>query len=482
MTARSWFVALLALLAPGFAVPAPAQTAAPGSPDAVPIPTIAAERFVLPNGLTVMISPDHSAPIVAVTVWYHVGSKNEVPGRTGFAHLFEHVMFQGSEHASKGEHIKIVEDAGGSMNGSTNNDRTNYFETVPVNYLETVLWLESDRMGYLLSALTQEKLDNQRDVVKNERRFRVDNQPFGRSGEVQSAALFPSTNPYSWPVIGSMSDLSAASLDDVKQFFRTYYAPDNAVLSVCGDVDVARTKALVERYFAPIPRGPGITRPTVAPALLSTESRLVLEDPKATLPRLTVAWGTVGVHSPDRAALEALAALLTQDRTSLLTKLLVYDRELATNVSATAQSFEDEGTFRITVSPRPGVSLTTVEQLVDSVVASVAAAPPSAEEVQRTKSYALVGTTTGLEPVLSRAETLARGQTYFGDPLHYKAELQDAGAITPADIQRVAKQYLVPGRIVLSMVPAGKLNLVSKPSKSFTNTTTAPEAPSAGGH
>jgi zinc protease len=471
---------LLPVLAALGAAPAVAAHAGP-PPDSVAVPIIPVQRFVLPNGLTVLISPDHTAPIVAVTIWYHVGSKNEVPGRTGFAHLFEHVMFQGSEHVAKGEHIKTVEDAGGSMNGSTNNDRTNYFETVPLNYLETVLWLESDRMGSLLPALTQEKLDNQRDVVKNERRFRVDNQPYGRAGEVQAAALYAAANPYSWSVIGSMTDLSAASLDDVKQFFRTYYAPENAVLSICGDVDVAHTRALVERYFGPIPRGPDISRPTITPSPLPVEKRIVLEDAKATLPRLVIAWPTPGIHSPDRPGLEALAALLSQDRTSRLTKVLVYDRELATGVSAVAQSFEDAGIFRIAVNPRPGVSLTVVEQLIDSVVGSMATAAPSTEEVRRTKSYALVGTTTGLEPVRAKAETLASGQTYFGDPLRYKIDLEDAAAVTADEVRRIAQRYLTGGRVVLSMVPAGKLDLVSKPSQPYTNATIATEGPTRGG-
>ena len=237
----------------GVRAPLSAQGTAPSDPVAVPV--LPVERSVLPNGVTLVISPDHAAPIVALTIWYHVGSKNEQPGRTGFAHLFEHVMFQGSEHLPKGEHIKIIEDAGGQMNGSTNNDRTNYYEVLPNNYLETALWLESDRMGTLLAALDQAKLDNQRDVVKNERRLRVDNQPYGRALEVQLAALYPATNPYSWPVIGSMADLSAASLEDVKQFFRTYYAPDNAVLSISGDVDVAVLDLLVAVVGVVTPQG-----------------------------------------------------------------------------------------------------------------------------------------------------------------------------------------------------------------------------------
>jgi zinc protease len=482
MTARVVHVVLAvsAVAAPS----ASAQAAHPPTPvasDSVSAPTIPVERYVLPNGLTLLLSPDRTAPIVSVTVWYHVGSKNELPGRTGFAHLFEHMMFQGSEHAAKGDHIKTIEDAGGTMNGSTNNDRTNYYETVPNNYLETVLWLESDRMGYLLPALGQDKLDNQRDVVKNERRLRVDNQPYGRAGEVFSAALFPASNPYSWPVIGSMTDLSAASVDDVKQFFRTYYAPENAVVAICGDIDVVRTKALVEQYFGPIPRGPDITRPSVASATLPSEHRLVLEDAKATLPRLAIAWPTVGARSPDGAPLQTLANLLAQDRTSRLTKLLVYDRQLATNVGVAATSFENEGTFTVSVTPRPGVALTQIEQLVDSVIATVAAAPPAMTEVARTKTYAVVGTITGLEPVRSKAEAIARGQTYFDDPLHYQTELREAAAVTPDDVQRVAHQYLTSGRVVLSMVPAGKLDLASKPAQPYDNVTAASEPAAHGG-
>ncbi|HWZ57333.1 MAG TPA: pitrilysin family protein [Gemmatimonadaceae bacterium] len=443
---------------------------------AVTIPTIPVERVLLPNGLTVLLSPDHTAPVVHIAVWYHVGSKNEVRGRTGFAHLFEHVMFQGSAHVAKGEYIKMVEDGGGEMNGSTTSDRTEYHETMPVNYLETALWLESDRMGYLLPALTQAKLDNQRDVVKNERRQRVDNQPFGSKDEVLIAALFPESNPYSWPVIGSMTDLSAASLDDVTGFFRQYYAPSNAVLAIVGDIDIATTKALVERYFGNIPAGPAITRPTVAPATLATERRLVLEDTKATLPKLVIAWPSVGESAADASALDAVADVLTLDRTSRLTKLLVFDRQLASSVASGQSGNEDAGHFEIDVTPRPGASLTEINQLVDSVVASVRTAPPSASEVSRAKRAPLVGTVLGLQSLDAKAETLEDGQVFHGDPLYYKTALAAAQAVTPADVQRVAQQYLGEGRVVLSMVPKGKLDQVSRPTAAYTNVTPSREA------
>ncbi len=434
-------------------------------------PRIPATTTTLANGLTLVVSEDHAAPIVHVTVWYHVGSKNEVPGRTGFAHLFEHLMFEGSEHVAKGEHIRLVENAGGDMNGSTTNDRTNYFETLPSNWLETALWLESDRMGFLLPGLTQAKLDNQRDVVKNERRERIDNQPYGTASEVIGAAIFPKDNPYSWPVIGSIADLSAASLADVSAFFRTYYAPDNAVLVVVGDVDSARTRTLVEKYFGAIPRGPAIVRPAVPPAPLAAERRLALEDAKASEPQLAMAWPTVGGDSPDAPALDALADVLTLDRTSRLTKLLVYDRQLASRVSARQVSYENAGLFEIDVRPRPHVSLTVVESLVDSVLAAARAAPPDDREVARGKNYALVGTITGLEAVDAKGETLNEGETFFHDPWHYLAELRDGDKVTGADVHRVADRYLTAGRVVLSMVPAGKLDLVSRPTEPYTKAT-----------
>lgn len=257
------------------------------------------ERDTLPNGLTVILSEDRSTPMVAVDVWYHVGSKNEEPGRTGFAHLFEHVMFTGSGHVPYGVHDRYTEGVGGGANGSTNNDRTNYFETVPSNYLEAALWLESDRMGWLLDALDLDKLNAQRDIVKNERRQGIDNRPYGRAGELISAALYPEDHSYRWPVIGSMEDLSAASADDVKSFFRLYYAPNNATVAIVGDFDPVQAMAWVAKYFGEIPRGQPLARPDVGPVSLSAEKRLVYED-RVQVPRLYLTWPTVGVSHPDK--------------------------------------------------------------------------------------------------------------------------------------------------------------------------------------
>ena len=439
----------------------------------VEIPRLPVERYTLPNGLTVLLSPDRSAPVVAVDIWYHVGSKNEMPGRTGFAHLFEHVMFQGSQNIAEEQHFKIVEESGGRINGSTSNDRTNYWEVVPSSDLETALWLEADRMGFLLPALTQQKLDGQRDVVKNERRQRVDNQVFGSQGEIIAAAIYPASHPYSWPVIGSMADLSAASLDDVKNFFRMYYAPNNATLAIVGDFDIPRTKQLVERYFGSIPRGPAIQRPTAAPVRLESEKRLVLEDPRARIPQLAMVWPTVGRSHRDDPALSALGQVLTQDRTSRLTKLLVYDRQLATGVSASQGSDELTGEFYIRVQPRANASLTEIERLVDSVLATVVAAAPTQREVDRFKNYLAVSAITGLQSVLGKAELLLEGQVFDGDPLAYVGSIRSALAVTPADVHRVARTYLGPNRVVLSMVPTGKLDMVSRTDRPFTNVTPA---------
>jgi zinc protease len=445
------------------------------------IPKLPVERYTLGNGLTVILSPDHSAPVTAVDIWYHVGSKNEAPGRTGFAHLFEHVMFQGSEHIPYGQHFKIIENAGGDLNGSTWNDRTNYYEAVPSNELETALWLESDRMGFLLPALDQAKLDAQRDVVKNERRQRVDNVPYGSEDEVVAAAMYPATHPYSWPVIGSMADLSAATLDDVKGFFRTYYAPNNATLVVTGDFEPAHTKQLIEKYFGAIPAGPAITRPTIPHTTLTAEKRLVLEDQRAKLPQISISWPTVGQTDADNAPLTALGRVLTQDRTSRLTKLLVYDRQLATRVVAmqNPNDAENAGQFTISVTPRPNASLTEIETLIDSTLASLVTSPPSEKEVDRFKNTTRVSTVTGLDGALRKAEILAKGQTFFGDPLSYVKTTEALLAVTAPDVARVTKQYLTPGRIVISMVPTGKLDLISKPTLAYTNVTPTPEAATA---
>jgi zinc protease len=292
-------------------------------------PKIKFEKYTLPNGLEVILHEDHSTPIVAVDTWYHVGSGDEQVGRTGFAHLFEHIMFMGSQHVPVGAFDQMLEAAGADNNGSTTEDRTNYYETLPSNALPLALWLDSDRMGFLLPTMDLAKVNLQRDVVKNERRQRVDNQPYGRADEVILAALYPKSHPYSWPVIGSMTDLSAASLTDVQNFFKTYYAPNNATLAIAGDFNPDSVKKMVAQYFGSIPRGPTVKRRmTVPPVVIPRDTFLVLED-RVQLPRLFYTWHSVKGFAPDDAALDVLAQVVANDKNSRLYKKLVYEMQIS---------------------------------------------------------------------------------------------------------------------------------------------------------
>ena len=423
------------------------------------------ESYTLSNGLTVILAPNHSTPTVAVDVWYHVGSKNEVVGRTGFAHLFEHVMFTGSGHVPYGVHDKLTEGVGGSNNGTTSNDRTTYYETVPSSYLEDELWLESDRMGYLLDSLDLAKLNAQRDVVKNERRQGMDNQPYGRADEILSQATYPPTNPYSWDVIGSMTDLSAASEEDVKNFFRLYYAPNNAILTIVGDFDPAQAKAWITKYFGDIPRGKPVTRPNVSPVTLDKETRLVFED-HVQVPRLYLQWPTVGEKNDDHFALDVLSAILTGPRTARLTKALVYDQQAAANVNAGQDTNEDVGEFRVTITPRPGHSLTDLEAAADAIIAKLKADGPTPEEIQRATAGLELDFVNGLQSNLGKSFTLADAAGFHDDPSYFQKEYQKYLAVTPGDVKRVANKYLTGGRVILSIVPEGKIELASKPDQS----------------
>jgi zinc protease len=423
------------------------------------------EHYTLPNGLRVILSEDRATPTVAVNLWYHVGSKNEEAGRTGFAHLFEHVMFTGSGNVPYGLHDKYTNAVGGSNNGTTDNDRTLYYETVPSNYLETALWLEADRMGYLLDALDIAKLNAQRDIVKNERRQRVDNQPYGRVGEILAAATYPKTHPYSWSVIGSMEDLSAASEEDVKNFFRLYYAPNNAILTVVGDFDPAQTKQWITKYFGGISRGKPITRPKIDPVTLAAEKRLVYED-KVPLPRLYMRWPTIGSKNPDRYALEVLGPVLAGARTARLTKALVYDKQAAASIGAGQSSSEDTGEFGVFVAPRPGSSLTALEQEIDAIIERLKTEGPTAQEIQAATAPAELQFISGLQSNLGKSNQLADGAGYHGDPGYFKTAYEKRRAVTPDGVKRVATKYLTTGRVILSVVPVGKSDLAAKPEAS----------------
>ena len=439
----------------------PARPAASGA-DTIKLPF---ETYTLPNGLTVILSPDKTTPTVAVNVWYKVGSKNEVVGRTGFAHLFEHVMFTGSGNVPYGLHDKLTEGVGGSNNGTTNNDRTTYYETVPSNYLESALWLEADRMGYLLDSLDLAKLNAQRDIVKNERRQGVDNQPYGRAGEILAHATYPATHPYSWDVIGSMEDLSAASEEDVKNFFRLYYAPNNAYLSVVGDFDTAQTKAWVTRYFGDIGRGKPITRPKVEPVTLSVEKRLYYED-RVQVPRLYIQWPTVGEKSDDRFALDVLGTILSGSRTARITKALVYDEQAAASVQSGQSSNEDVGEFILMITPRPGHTLTSLEAASEAIIERLKKEGPTAEEIQKAIAGEELDFVSNLESNLGKAFELADGAGYHNDAGYFRTAYKKTLSVTAEDVKRVANKYLTGGRVVLSVVPEGKADQAANPDQS----------------
>jgi zinc protease len=477
VTTNSRRIARLALvvLACGAAAQRPPDGSTRAGSETLRIPF---ERYTLPNGLTVILSTDRTTPTVAVDVWYHVGSKNELPGRTGFAHLFEHVMFTGSGHVPYGLHDRLTEGVGGSNNGTTSNDRTTYFETIPANYLESALWIEADRMGFLLDSLDLAKLDAQRDIVKNERRQRVDNQPYGRVDEILAHATYPPSHPYSWDVIGSMDDLSAASEDDVKSFFRLYYAPNNAFLTIVGDFDPAQVKAWAAKYFADIPRGKPIARPSVAPVVLESGQRLVYED-RVQVPRLYVQWPTVGEKNDDRFALDLLGTILTGPRTARLTKALVYDQQSAANVSARQNSNEDVGEFVVSITPRPGHSLTDLEAAADVIIEKLKNEGPTTEEVQKATAGKELAFVRGLESNLGKAFRLANGAGFHGDPGYFRTEYEKSLAVTAADVKRVANRYLTRGQVVLSVVPIGKVDQASRPADSRNVTDDNPSRPGA---
>jgi zinc protease len=432
-----------------------ALTVAVTAAQSTPAVTIPFEDYTLPNGLRVVLSPHKATPTVAVNMWYHVGSKNEVRGRTGFAHFFEHVMFTGSGHVPYGLHDKLTEGVGGFNNGTTSNDRTTYYEQVPANYLETQIWLESDRMGFLLETLDLAKMNAQRDIVKNERRQGVDNQPYGRVDEILAHATYPRSHPYSWDVIGSLEDLSAATEDDVKAFFRTYYAPNNTILSIAGDFDPAQVKAWVRKYFGDFPRGKPFARPAVSPVKLAGETRLIYED-RVPVSRLVIQWPTVGERSEDQQALNLLGGILAGDRTDRLTKALVYDQQAAASIGAGQNTNEDVGEFRITVTPRAGHSLGELETSIDALLGKLKSEGPGADELKRARASLELGFLRGLESNLNKVFILSDGAGFHNDPGHFKKEYADIGAVTPADVQRVARTYLTADRVVLSVVPLGE--------------------------
>lgn len=415
------------------------------------LPSLKIKEYKLKNGLRVILHEDKSTPVVTVGTWYHVGSKNEVEGRTGFAHLFEHMMFQGSKNYDT-DYFTPLQEAGGSINGTTNQDRTWYFETVPSNFLELALFLEADRMGNLLDAMTQEKLDNQRDVVKNERRQRVDNQPYGTAFEKIGEIMYPKGHPYNWTTIGSLEDLQAASMEDVKSFFRQYYVPNNAFLVLSGDFSEKQAQGWVEKYFGPIAKGADITRPNPEMPKLDKEIRTTVED-AVPLQRRYMVWHSVRQYAPDEAALDILAFILSSGRTSRLQSSLVYGKEMAQQIGAFNGTNEIGGTFQVTATARPGKSLDDIEKEVNAEIERVKKDPVTAAEISRALNSIESQSIYGLQTVLGKASQMTSFAGYLGKPDHFQADLDRYRKVTPADIQRVANTYLTDKRLVMSYVP-----------------------------
>ncbi len=423
-------------------------------------PKIKFEKYTLPNGLEVILHEDHSTPIVAVDTWYHVGSGDEQVGRTGFAHLFEHIMFMGSQHVPVGAFDQMLEAAGADNNGSTTEDRTNYYEILPSNALPLALWLDSDRMGFLLPTMDLAKVNLQRDVVKNERRQRVDNQPYGRADEVILAALYPKSHPYSWPVIGSMTDLSAASLTDVQNFFKTYYAPNNATLAIAGDFNPDSVKKMVAQYFGSIPRGPAVKRRTTVPAVvIPRDTFLVLED-RVQLPRLFYTWHSVKGFSPDDAALDILAQVVANDKNSRLYKKLVYEMQIAQNVRAYQDGSRLDGKFQIDVTPKPGQKVADIDRIVESEISNVIKNGVTQRELQRAQNLYKASFLNRLASVLGKAEVLNSYNYFVGNPDYVQQDAARYERVTAADVQRVARTYLGRPKIVLTVVPEGKKDMM----------------------
>jgi zinc protease len=450
------FVATVAATASlrGVEPQANARAAAPATP------RLEHQTFTLPNGLKVILSQDKRLPMVAVNLWYHVGPANEIPARTGFAHLFEHMMFQGSKHVAADTHFKLLEAAGASdINGTTDFDRTNYFETVPSNQLELALWIESDRMGYLLDVLDQQALANQRDVVRNERRQGVENQPYGVPEEMLYQAIYPKGHPYHGVVIGSHADLAAAELRDVQQFFRQYYSPNNASLAIVGDFDPAVTRKLVEKYFGSLKRGPDVPKITATTPPIAAEKRLTVTD-TVQLPRVYMAWLTPAIFKTGDADADLAAAILGGGKSSRLYKALVYDKQIAQSVQATQESLILGSKFTIQATARPGHTAEELEAAINAELSRFTEQGPDAAEIERARNTIETRIITGLETLGGfggKADRLNSYQHYLGTPDYLGQDLQRYRDATRRSIAAFAARNLQPNtRVVLFALPGEK--------------------------
>ena len=430
---------------------------------------IRCEKRVLDNGLAVLVHEDHASPLVAVNLWYHVGSKNERPGRTGLAHLFEHLMFEGSANHDHG-YFQPLQAAGAVLNGSTSADRTNYWELVPTGSVELALWLESDRMGYLLPALSERKFATQRDVVLNERRQNYENRPYGRAAMATLAGLYPPDHPYHWPTIGSADDLRAASLDEVRAFFAAHYHPGNASLAIAGAIDPARAFALAEDCFGEIPAGPAPEPVRPAP-FEPSDGRFSLED-RVELPRLYLAWHSPRMFSPGDAELDLAADLLGSGKTSRLYRRLVYERRLATEVAAFQQSRELAGFFQIVATAAPGHSLDELEAVIVEEIARLADQGPTPAELSRVQAQAEAQFVYRLQTLGGfggKSDQLNAYNVFLGDPGYFPKDLARYLDVTTAAIGAAVAQYLHDRpRVAVSVVPAGRRMLALSESEPAT--------------
>lgn len=417
-------------------------------------------KRTLSNGLDVIVHEDHQLPMVAVNLWYHVGSKNERPGRTGFAHLFEHLMFEGSAHHDHG-YFPPMQRAGGLINGSTSTDRTNYWEVVPTGSLELALWMESDRMGYLLPALTEEKFTNQREVVLNERRQNYENRPYGMAGIALSSAMFAPEHPYHWPTIGAPEDLRAATLQDVHAFFRAFYHPANASLALAGDLATEQGFDLAEQFFGDLPAGP-VPDPVRADAALAASASLVLED-RVELPRLYLAWHSPAMFADGDAGLDVAADVLAHGKTSRLYKLLVYERRVATDVSAYQQSREIGGMFQVSCTAAAGVSLTELEAAIRSAVTQIATGGPTPAEMERALAQTEAQFLYRLQTIGGfggKSDQLNAYNTYLGDPGYFARDRRRYETITADEVAAATRRWLMEApSVALSVIPRGRREL-----------------------
>ena len=411
--------------------------AAPGDPK------LAVEKYNLPNGLEVILHPDNTVPLAYVSVWYHVGSGDEVAGRSGFAHLFEHMMFQGSKHVGEDKHFDVLRKIGASqINGSTSSDRTNYFEQVPAHQLETALWLESDRLGYMLPLLNEKSLQNQRDVVRNERRQNYDNVPYGKARFALYRLLYAEGHPYRYMTIGRHEDLANAKLEDVKNFFRKWYVPANATLLIAGDIDVPKTKQLVEKWFGTFPKSTKPAQRTVPPTPILATKRETVNDDFAKLRRVHYAWHVPAAFAPGEAELDILADVLSRSGTGRLYKILVHEKQWAQNVSASAQGSEFSGVFHLSVDLKPDADLKAVEAVLDQELEKAMKEPITERERQRVITETEASFVRGLETLVARGETVQMYNHFMGEPDSFTKHLDQFRNATADGVRSNAAQFL----------------------------------------